>query len=230
MLLQRPAYIAGVTNPIFESSRAWDLLLVIGAGTVTVAKDIHVTYPVSGNPGLGAPLVTRTGTLKAESSFGSEDDAGRVVGGKEGVKSDFVTKMDNNADKIFIEDVGAFSLALLSPQAYGSFGMIQIRSAIEDHFGENMVRMRFTEYVARFVRLASRYEEEVTGSTKLGFPSSCFTEIPGRLQLGSGIVFSDEATCLRELSANAQRIEAWRKTNSYQYCVLVERYLTNFIS
>lgn len=104
----RPAYIAGVTNPIFESSRAWDLLLVIGAGTVTVAKDIHVTYPVSHNPVIGPPL-SRTGTLKAESSFGSEDDAGRVVGSKEGVKSDFVTKTDNNADKIFIEDVGAWS-------------------------------------------------------------------------------------------------------------------------
>jgi hypothetical protein len=97
-----------VTNPIFESSRAWDLLLVIGAGTVTVAKDIHITYPVSGNPTLGPPL-TRTGTLKAESSFGSEDDAGRMVGGKEGAKSDFVTKADNNADKIFIEDVSLFS-------------------------------------------------------------------------------------------------------------------------
>jgi hypothetical protein len=85
-----------------------------------------------------------------------------------------------------------------------------------------MVRMRFTEYVTRFVRLASRYEEEVTGTTKFGFPSSPFTEIPGRLpQLGSGIMFNDEATCLRELSANAHRIEAWRKTNSYQYCVLV---------
>lgn len=84
------------------------------------------------------------------------------------------------------------------------------------------MRMRFTEYVTRFVRLASRYEEEVTGSTKFGYPSSSFTEFPGRLpQLGSGIAFNDEATCLRELSANAQRIEAWRKTNSYQYCVAV---------
>lgn len=195
-----PAYIAGVTNPIFESSRAWDLLLVIGAGTVTVAKDIHVTYPVSGFPALGAPLLTRTGTVKAESSFGSEDDAGRVVGGKEGAKSDFVSKTDNNVDKIFIED---------------------IRSAIDDHFGENMVRMRFTEYVTRFVRLASRYEEEVTGATKLGFASTSCVETPGRApQLGSGLMFSDEATCLRELSANAQRIEAWRKTNSYQYCIM----------
>jgi hypothetical protein len=82
--------------------------------------------------------------------------------------------------------------------------------------------MRFTEYVTRFVRLASRYEEEVNGSTKFGFPSSNFTEAPGRLpQLGSGIAFSDDAICMRELSANAHRIEAWRKTNSYRYCVMV---------
>lgn len=83
--------------------------------------------------------------------------------------------------------------------------------------------MRFTEYVTRFVRLASRYEEEVTGATKLGFASTSCVETPGRApQLGSGLMFSDEATYLRELSANAQRIEAWRKTNSYQYCIMVK--------
>ncbi|KAF9464958.1 stabilization of polarity axis-domain-containing protein [Collybia nuda] len=194
-----PAYIAGVTNPIFQTSRAWDLLLVIGAGTVTVAKDIHTTYPVTSNPGLGAPLISRTGTLKAESSISSEDDIGRLIT-KDGTKSDFAARSDNNADKVFIDD---------------------IRAAIEDHFGESLVRMRFTEYVTRFVRLASRYEEEVNGSTKFGFSSSGFTETSGRIpQLGSGIAFVDDATCIRELSANAHRIEAWRKTNSYRYCVL----------
>ncbi|KAG5647063.1 hypothetical protein DXG03_001433 [Asterophora parasitica] len=191
-----PAYIAGVTNPIFEASRAWDLLLVIGAGTVTVAKDIHATYPVTATPSFAAPLISRSGTLKAESSIGSEEDAGRVGGSQN--KPDYL-KTDSNADRLFIED---------------------IRSAIDDHFGESLVRMRFSEYVTRFVRLASRYEEEVTGSTKIGFPSSVFTELPGRHpQLGGGIAFNDEVTCMRELTANAQRIEGWRKTNSYQYCV-----------
>lgn len=82
--------------------------------------------------------------------------------------------------------------------------------------------MRFTEYVTRFVRLASYYEEEVTGVTKVGHPSSSFSEQPGRrAQLGSGIAFSDEATSVKELAANAQRIEAWRKTNSYHHWVAV---------
>ena len=77
--------------------------------------------------------------------------------------------------------------------------------------------------MTRFVRLASRYEVDVTGSTKIGYLSTPFTEAaPGRpSQLGSGVVFNDEATRLRELSCNSNRIEAWRRTNSYQYCVMV---------
>ena len=82
--------------------------------------------------------------------------------------------------------------------------------------------MRFTEYVTRFLRLASRYEEEITGSTTFGFPSAPFVEIPGQPpRLGSGITFSDETTCSRELTANAHRIEAWRRTNSYKYLTMV---------
>ncbi|KAL9711825.1 hypothetical protein Ac2012v2_004898 [Leucoagaricus gongylophorus] len=186
-----PAYIAGVTNPIFESSRAWDLLFDISSGNVTIAKDIHATYPVV-TPAFGIPPITRSGTLKTEISVGSETDFER----KEGTKNEAIT---TNSDKIFIED---------------------IRTAIEDHFGEGLVRMRFTEYVTRFARLASRYEEEVTGATKFGPPSNPFTEIPGQApQLGSGIAFADEATYSRELAANAHRIEAWRKTSSYYYCI-----------
>src|SRR5258705_10581078 len=82
--------------------------------------------------------------------------------------------------------------------------------------------MRFTEYVTRFLRLASRYEEEITGNTTFGFPSSPFAEIPGQFpRLGSGIAFSDDATCLRELATNAHRIEAWRRTNNYKYLKMV---------
>lgn len=82
--------------------------------------------------------------------------------------------------------------------------------------------MRFAEYVTRFVRLASRYEEEVTGSTTFGYPSGAFVENLSRpSQLGSGIVFNDDTLGMKELSANAHRIEAWRKTSSYRYCVIV---------
>jgi hypothetical protein len=91
--------------------------------------------------------------------------------------------------------------------------------------------MRFTEYVTRFVRLASRYEEEITGATTFGFPSSHFSEPPGRPpKLGSGIAFNDDTTCLKELAANSHRIEAWRKTNSYKYLVMVRPRSTVWVS
>ena len=96
-----PAYIAGVTNPIFEASRAWDLLLDISTGSVTVAKDIHITYPATVTVGLGGPLLTRSGTLKVESSITSEDELIRMA--KEGSKAE--SGKDHNTDKVFIEDV-----------------------------------------------------------------------------------------------------------------------------
>ncbi|KAF8345805.1 stabilization of polarity axis-domain-containing protein, partial [Amanita rubescens] len=190
-----PAYIAGVTNPIFLSSRAWDLLLDIGSGAVTISKDIHTRYPLSN---LQIIQSSRFGTLKSDNPIASEDEVARTL--KES-RADSGTKIDYNADKNFIDD---------------------IRAAIEDHFGENLVRMRFTEYVMRFVRLASKYEEETTGVSRIGYPTSTFVDgtTERHTQLGSGIFFSDEASCIRELNANAHRIQAWRTTNSYRYCVI----------
>jgi len=87
--------------------------------------------------------------------------------------------------------------------------------------------MRFTEYVIRFVRLASRYEEEVTGETRFGYTSAPFMDGTATRgpTLGSGITFGDDALGMRELTANAHRLEAWRQTKSYEYCVQVSRLL-----
>jgi hypothetical protein len=74
-----------------------------------VSKDIHASHPPSGTQvHAGAPsILTRSGTLRAESSIGSEDDLGRLPGReKEAQKSDFTAKADN-ADNVFIEDVSA---------------------------------------------------------------------------------------------------------------------------
>ncbi|KAJ7122034.1 stabilization of polarity axis-domain-containing protein [Mycena crocata] len=191
-----PAYIAGVTNPIFKSSPTWDLLLDISTGSVTVARDIHSTYPISTGMPLGIPTMVRSATFSTETSLGSEEDMVRAGNAKDGAKADFVAKADNNADNLFIED---------------------IKSAIEYHYGESLVRVRFTEYVLRFVRLASRYEEDMTGTTKFGYPSCAFDSRLPNPRLGSGIVFNDESAGRKELTANSHRIEAWRKTNSYEY-------------
>lgn len=88
-------------------------------------------------------------------------------------------------------------------------------NAIQWHFGETLIRARFTEYVQRFVRLAARYEEEYLGSTKIGYPTASFD--PYSQQLGGGLIFPDDVSASRELSQNAYRIEGWRRTKMYEY-------------
>lgn len=79
------------------------------------------------------------------------------------------------------------------------------------------MRVRVQEYGGHFVRLASRYEEEVRGQTTIGYPSLAFS---GK-QLGGGFVLGDEPTVQRELLASASRIEAFQKTTTYLYLQVV---------
>lgn len=92
-------------------------------------------------------------------------------------------------------------------------------AAITLHYGETMIRARFTEYLQRFVRLSSRYEEDTMGLTSVGFPSQPYTESDaGEFGLlGTGLVFLDDLAGARELQMNASRIEGWRRTKSYDY-------------
>lgn len=77
----------------------------VGGGRVVVSKDIHTAFPpISAPPLTGLPLIMRTGTIKAEGSLASEDDALRVS--KDGQKSDFTARNDS-ADNLFMEDVGS---------------------------------------------------------------------------------------------------------------------------
>ena len=89
--------------------------------------------------------------------------------------------------------------------------------AIASHYSEAHIRAKFVEYTSRFVLVASRYEEEVTGSTTVGYPSLAYTERPGeKPRLGSGVYFPDDVACARELAVNAGRIEGWRRTECYR--------------
>ncbi|KAF9653529.1 spindle pole body interacting protein [Thelephora ganbajun] len=184
-----PGYIAGVTNLIFESSKSWDLLCDVSTGRMVVSKDISTTHPYTPPPTLAPQLGSRTGALKAESSIGSEEEFGKL-------RSDHSSSKSDNYDNMFMED---------------------IISAISFHFGETLVRARFTDYVWRFVRLAARYDEEVNGSTKLGWPTTSFTDRGDRPRLGSGLPFFDDLAGVRELQANASRIESWKQTNMCKY-------------
>ena len=72
-----------------------------------VSKDIHASHPPSGTHAGPPSTLARNGTVRAESSIGSEDEFGRLPGReKESSKNDFTAKADN-ADNVFIEDVSA---------------------------------------------------------------------------------------------------------------------------
>ncbi|KAI1315856.1 hypothetical protein EDD11_000291 [Mortierella claussenii] len=93
--------------------------------------------------------------------------------------------------------------------------MADILNAIQAHYGEMVIRAKFQDYVTRFVQLASQYEEQTYGQTTIGLNRS---NTPESIKfLGTGLVFSDEASRAREIAANASRIEGWRATTSYKY-------------
>ncbi|KAK8858558.1 hypothetical protein IAR55_002787 [Kwoniella newhampshirensis] len=98
--------------------------------------------------------------------------------------------------------------------------MEEILSAMSSHYGEASIRLRFTDYLSRFVRLAAYQESLHTGTTKIGYPTASYRDG----QLGSGAVFADETAKQREMWANGHRIDAWRKTRSYK---LYARLLTH---
>lgn len=118
----RPAYIAGVTNPIFEASANWDLLCDIGSSRMVISKDIHQNHP-TGAPVNPVQLIVRSGTLKAEGSLGSEEEISRPSKDLNPVqKADFVGKVET-ADNIFMEDVStdpSFALSKIDLE-YRSF-------------------------------------------------------------------------------------------------------------
>ncbi|KAF9150321.1 hypothetical protein BGX20_005736, partial [Mortierella sp. AD010] len=93
--------------------------------------------------------------------------------------------------------------------------MAEILSAIQAHYGEMAIRAKFQEYVARFVQLASQYEEQTFGRTTIGLNLSNTPE--SAKYLGTGLVFTDEVSRSREILGNSMRIEGWRATTSYTY-------------
>lgn len=109
-----PDFIAGVTNPIFESMPIWDVLCNIETGKISVNKDIRTAAPPPSLFPSPPQIIPRSGTIRSDGS-GFEDDAGigRPPGQKEGKDTagrDFVAKSDN-PDNLFMEDVRI----LLSP-------------------------------------------------------------------------------------------------------------------
>lgn len=114
---RRPGFIAGVTNPIFEHSGAWDLLCDVGSGRMVVSKDIYANYPT--NPIFSqGPLIMRTGTLRAEGSAGSEEDVGRPSRDIAAPQKAELSGKADSSDNLFMEDV-----SVLVPLGQSAFGI-----------------------------------------------------------------------------------------------------------
>ncbi|GAA5849623.1 hypothetical protein JCM8547_000514 [Rhodosporidiobolus lusitaniae] len=194
-------YIAGVCNPAFADRPSWwDVLCNIETGKITVSKELR------------PPASTLTG---------SRNTVGR---------GEFASWANGGAGKDGVDEFGATGAAGGGGGKDAGQGkgeqpdvvfMDEILHAISAHYGEPVIRARFTDYVSRFVRLASRHEEDTTFTTSIGFRSTSFNDGSGRgygaqPMLGAGIVFADEGQASREVAASAARIEGWMRTPSYR--------------
>ena len=89
-----------------------------------------------------------------------------------------------------------------------------VRRSVASRHGEHAIRSKWREYIIKFTRIAAAFEEAVYGASALYIGAS---EADSGTQgvRGHGYVWADDAARVRELGANAWRIEGWRNTRSY---------------
>lgn len=95
--------------------------------------------------------------------------------------------------------------------------MADILKSIAARHGERVIRAKWRDWVVRFTRIASAFEEAVYGASALYIGSDDVESGAGTGSVapGHGYVWVDEPTKLRELAGNVTRIEGWRNTRSY---------------
>jgi hypothetical protein len=96
--------------------------------------------------------------------------------------------------------------------------MEEIQHMITNRMSEANIRVRFKDWLWRFIRKAAAYEELAYGETVLGFGGE---EEGGFVVGGHGLVWGDEGSKIRELSASQMRFEGWRNGVSYHYLLKV---------
>ncbi|KAG8914716.1 hypothetical protein FRC02_004857, partial [Tulasnella sp. 418] len=167
-----PGFIAGVTNPIYETIPMWDVLCNIETGKITVHKDIRAVAPSPASFPPPPTLNPRSGVVvnavgdDEMGRLGKEKDGG--PGNGAGSTSSGIVSRPDSYDVQFVEEIRELCAQ-------------QLTSSVSQNFGETMVRWKFSEYVLRFLRLASRYEETLAPpmtepTTLIGFPSHPFSE------------------------------------------------------
>ena len=92
--------------------------------------------------------------------------------------------------------------------------MESVTRSISARHGEIALRLKWRDYVLKFVRLAAAFEEAVYGASAL-FIGAAEADAGAYGVSGHGYVWPDETARARELGAHVWRIEGWRNTRSY---------------
>lgn len=206
-LLKVPGFIAGVTNPQFtQKSEWWDLLCDLPTGRMTISPKIEQAPLTEGLLFFQQAGASSHAQSASISSAGNSLSAG--LGGAPILPSGLG---DPTGDVTFMSGVLA---------------------SISDRRGEGAVRAKFRLWVTKFIRLAAAFEEMVYGASALNIHYPAATSPTVGLQspttpldldsprldpavTGHGYVWPTNEAKIRELAANATRIEGWTKTRSY---------------
>ncbi|THX99068.1 spindle pole body interacting protein [Aureobasidium pullulans] len=212
-LLKVPGFIAGVTNPAFAThTEWWDLMCDLPTGRIRISPKIEqapltegVLFFQQSAPGMPQPF----------NAPGPVSSAGTATGtGMGGFPSIPSGAGDPTGDVAFMSSVLA---------------------SIAERRGEGAVRSKFRLWILKFIRIAAAFEELVYGASAIfayyppGSPISPATatmDFPSPMTVldaafedpavaGHGYVWPSQEAKMRELAANATRIEGWTKTRSY---------------
>ncbi|KAI5240814.1 spindle pole body interacting protein [Aureobasidium subglaciale] len=212
-LLKVPGFIAGVTNPAFAThTQWWDLMCDLPTGRLRISPKIEQAPLTEGvlffqQNGQGVPQPYHApGPV---SSAGTATGAG--MGGFPSIPSG---AGDPTGDVAFMSSVLA---------------------SIAERRGEGAVRSKFRLWVLKFIRITAAFEELVYGASAIlayyppgspVSPSTATMDFPSPMTVlgaafedpavaGHGFVWPSQEAKMRELAANATRIEGWTKTRSY---------------
>ncbi|SPO26732.1 uncharacterized protein UTRI_04039_B [Ustilago trichophora] len=231
-----PGYIAGVTNPRFEDLHAWDLLLNVETGRIQVAKDIAAATPPASVPTqsiMRAATMPRDGAgVTSSNTFGSVSSATghEMKPTPENELAQFGALPTNTSGAVGSVPVASKSSSMggaasrdrsnttqydSRSDATNALFMEELQTAIAAHYGERFIRSRVQEYVFLFVQRVARHEEHFYGRTSL--VPHCQPFLNG--QLGSGPVYVDRESEMREILSNQMRIEGFRSTIAYNLLV-----------
>ncbi|KAI5267083.1 spindle pole body interacting protein [Aureobasidium subglaciale] len=212
-LLKVPGFIAGVTNPAFAThTQWWDLMCDLPTGRLRISPKIEQAPLTEGvlffqQNGQGVPQPYNAPGIV--SSAGTATGAG--MGGFPSIPSG---AGDPTGDVAFMSSVLA---------------------SIAERRGEGAVRSKFRLWVLKFIRITASFEELVYGASAIFAyyppgspvsPSTATMDFPSPMTVlgaafedpavaGHGFVWPSQEAKMRELAANATRIEGWTKTRSY---------------